>query len=83
MTVQHIADPERGALEGAVNAGLERDGISQRICLHADGTATLSDDGLTVAWECDYCPQTAVTLLPDTALPYMAPWYWSVKELKA
>ena len=71
-TEQHIADPERGAQEYAINAGLERDGIGQRICLHPDRTVRHEEDGMTV--ECDYCP-TVRRVGPGlrTELPA---WYW-------
>lgn len=74
MTVQHIADPERGTQETLINAGLERDGISQRICLHADRTVHDAGDGTVV--ECDYCP-AARAVLPGLSAE-MVPWYWPV-----
>lgn len=79
MTVQHIADPARGAQETAINAGLERDGIGQRICLHADRTLRR---GESTDWdlviECDYCP----TARPATigAMTELPAWYWPVRE---
>lgn len=76
MTVQHIADPERGAQEAAINAGLARDGISRRICLHADRTVRESEDGPVI--ECDYCP-TARNVRHGTLMELPA-WYWPLKE---
>lgn len=78
MTVQHIADPERGAQETLINAGLERDGVSQRICLHAD--RTVQDVGGGQVIECDYCP--AARAAGRGMLVELPPWYWPVKELK-
>lgn len=77
MTVQHIANPFRGTQEFLINAGLERDGISQRICLHADRTIRILDDESVI--ECDYCPtMRAVGPGLRTELPA---WYWPVREM--
>ncbi len=80
MTVQHIADPARGAQEAAINAGLARDGVGQRICLHADQTLR---QGESTDWdlvlECDYCPSAGLAILG--AMTELPAWYWSTKEL--
>lgn len=77
MTVQHIADPARGAQESAINAGLERDGIGQRICLHADRTVQDLKGGLVI--ECDYCP--AVRTVGPGLRTELPAWYWPVAPL--
>jgi len=75
MTVQHIADPARGTYEFLLNSGMERDGIGQRICLHADQTLRWEND--TYVTECDYCPATAWNALGlRVELPA---WYWPVR----
>ena len=73
MTVQHIAHPELGAMEADINAGLERDGIGQRICLHADQTLRRGESADMVI-ECDYCP-TAGPARPG-AVTELPAWYW-------
>ena len=35
-TVQRIVDRALGTQEFALNAGMERDGLMHRVCLHAD-----------------------------------------------
>ena len=71
---QHLANPMRGTQEFTINAGMERDGIGQRVCLHADRTVR-QDEERTVL-ECDYCP-TAGILLPGFAHLELPAWYWS------
>lgn len=75
----HWQYPEAGRLEAEINRGLERDGIGQRLCMHADRTHTTVDggQGRTVREECDYCPQS-VTGTAGQTLPPMVPYYWRV-----
>lgn len=77
--IQHIADPARGAQEFGINAGMDRDGIGQRVCLHPDRTLTAMGAGLLREWllECDYCPQYSVTA-DGIGMPDLAAWYWRV-----
>lgn len=77
MTAHHIADPERGAQEAFINAGLERDGIGQRVCLHADRTVQDFNGRLVI--ECDYCP--AVLVVGPGLRAELPAWYWRAKEL--
>lgn len=76
MTSTRITDRAAGAQEWAINTGLDRDGIGQRICLHADRTVHREDDG-SFRLECDYCPALArwITGATDARLPA---WYWPV-----
>lgn len=76
MTSQHIVDEAAGAHEWAINTGLDRDGIGQRICLHADRTARRTDDG-TYLLECDYCPAFA-RWVTSAGTPTLPAWYWPV-----
>lgn len=71
--------PEAGRMESEINKGLARDGISQRLCMHADRTHTTVDEGSAcmVREECDYCPQQ-VTGTAGQTLPPMPPYYWRV-----
>ncbi|QDN64413.1 hypothetical protein [Streptomyces sp. S1D4-14] len=72
MVPQHIADPSRGAAESEINAGMERDGLGFRVCMHPDRTIRVCEEGLVI--ECDYCP-AARTVDPGlrTELPT---WLW-------
>lgn len=71
--VQRITDPARGAWEFALNAGMERDGIGQRVCLHADRTVRFEDTARVI--ECDYCPAVARVAEPVLRAELPA-WYW-------
>lgn len=74
MTVQHIVDRALGEQEFALNAGMERDGLKHRVCLHADRTAGWDDALAANILECDYCPAVAF-VSPGVAL-HLPAWYW-------
>ena len=77
ITQQHLADPGAGAEEFLINSGLERDGVGQRVCLHADRTLTWDAEQGVEAVSCDYCPAT-LAYEPGRAA-HLPAFYWRVR----
>lgn len=74
IATEHWSDPARGTQEYLINQGLERSGISQRVCLHADRTITHRPDDAPAWVSCDYC-DTGAVMVPGLRTD-LAATYW-------